>query len=61
MCCAHPVYSVFFQCVYLCRNVRGIVMLCAEVSLHNGVGWGDVGRREGGRQCTCEVPVWKSG
>lgn len=25
--------------MYVCRNVCGIVMSCAEVSLHNRVGW----------------------
>lgn len=40
MLCSSCVFCFFFLCVYLCRNVHGIVMLCAEVSLRNRVGWG---------------------
>lgn len=49
VCCAHPVCSVSSppplrsSPLCMCRNVCGIIMLCAEVSLHNRVGWA-VGR-----------------
>lgn len=52
-----------FFCVYLYRNVCGIVLLCAEVSLHNRVGWresggadsGDGGSRVGKCESECVV------
>lgn len=49
MCvCAHVRLCAFcFSCVHLYRNICGIVILCAEVSLHNRTGWRE-GRGWGG-------------
>lgn len=35
----HVVVLSHLPSIYVCRNVCGIVMSCAEVSLHNRVGW----------------------
>lgn len=57
--CACDAVCVLFPCVYSYRNICGIVILCAEVSLHNRVGWRE--REAGGADSTREVPTRDSG